>query len=62
LDNNNGWLEEEPKEEKEENEDMENDEEDDAEIADVDDVPIPPVIQFGSNFHVEESSASRDLL
>nr|GEV38923.1 putative reverse transcriptase domain-containing protein [Tanacetum cinerariifolium] len=59
--NNNGWLEEEPKEE-EENEAMENDEEDDAKIADVDDVPIPPVIQFGSNFHVGESSASRDLL
>nr|GEY17232.1 hypothetical protein [Tanacetum cinerariifolium] len=58
-DNNNGWLEEEP-EEKEENEAMEDDEED-AEIADVDDIPIPPVIQF-RNFHVGESSASRDLL
>nr|GEZ98338.1 hypothetical protein [Tanacetum cinerariifolium] len=31
-------------------------------IADADDVPIPPVIQFGSNFHVGESSAIRDLL
>nr|GEV12440.1 putative reverse transcriptase domain, ribonuclease H-like domain, aspartic peptidase domain protein [Tanacetum cinerariifolium] len=31
-------------------------------IADADDVPIPPVIQFGSNFHVGESSATRDLL
>nr|GEY82548.1 putative reverse transcriptase domain-containing protein [Tanacetum cinerariifolium] len=31
-------------------------------IADADDVLIPPVIQFGSNFHVGESSASRDLL
>nr|GEU83481.1 hypothetical protein [Tanacetum cinerariifolium] len=60
LDNNNGWLEEEPEEE-EENEAMENDEEDDAEIADVDDIAIPPVIQF-DNFHVGESSASRDLL
>nr|GEX41647.1 hypothetical protein [Tanacetum cinerariifolium] len=30
-------------------------------IADVDNIPIPPVIQFG-NFHVGESSASRDLL
>nr|GEY31153.1 putative reverse transcriptase domain-containing protein [Tanacetum cinerariifolium] len=39
-----------------------NDEEDDAEIADADNVPIPPVIQFGSNFHVGESSATRDLL
>nr|GEW10132.1 hypothetical protein [Tanacetum cinerariifolium] len=48
-------------EEEEEDEVMENDEEDDAEIADVDDIPIPPVIQFG-NFHVGESSASRDLL
>nr|GEW28209.1 putative reverse transcriptase domain-containing protein [Tanacetum cinerariifolium] len=62
-DNNNGWLEEDPEEEpeEEENEAMVNDEEDDAEITDVDDVPIPPVIQFGSNFHVGESSASRDL-
>nr|GEU38578.1 ribonuclease H-like domain-containing protein [Tanacetum cinerariifolium] len=31
-------------------------------IADVDDVPIPHVIQFGSSFHVGESSATRDLL
>nr|GEV97100.1 hypothetical protein [Tanacetum cinerariifolium] len=31
-------------------------------IADVDDVPIPPVIQFGSNFHVGEILATRDLL
>nr|GEX80454.1 hypothetical protein [Tanacetum cinerariifolium] len=31
-------------------------------IADADDVPIPPVIQFGSNFHIGESSATRDLL
>nr|GEW31712.1 putative reverse transcriptase domain-containing protein [Tanacetum cinerariifolium] len=30
-------------------------------LADVDDVPIPLVIQFGSNFHVGESSATRDL-
>nr|GEZ84719.1 hypothetical protein [Tanacetum cinerariifolium] len=59
--NNNGWLEEEPEEEEKENEAMEDDEEDDAEIADVDNIPIPPVIQFG-NFHVGESSASRDLL
>nr|GFC94556.1 reverse transcriptase domain-containing protein [Tanacetum cinerariifolium] len=28
---------------------------------DVDNIPVPPVIQFG-NFHVGESSASRDLL
>nr|GEY08525.1 putative reverse transcriptase domain-containing protein [Tanacetum cinerariifolium] len=64
--NNNGWLEEDSEEEPEEkeikNEDMVNDEEDDAEIADADDVPIPPVIQLGSNFHVGESSAMRDLL
>nr|GFA56925.1 hypothetical protein [Tanacetum cinerariifolium] len=33
-----------------------------VQIADVDDVPISPVIQFGSNFHIEESSAMRDLL
>nr|GEX73663.1 putative reverse transcriptase domain-containing protein [Tanacetum cinerariifolium] len=64
--NNNGWLEEEPEEEvedeeEEENEAMEDDDEDDAEIADVDNIPIPPVIQF-SNFHIGESSASRDLL
>nr|GEV96300.1 putative reverse transcriptase domain, ribonuclease H-like domain, aspartic peptidase domain protein [Tanacetum cinerariifolium] len=32
-----------------------------VQIADADDVPIPPVIQFGSNFHVGESSATRDL-
>nr|GEX88328.1 hypothetical protein [Tanacetum cinerariifolium] len=32
-----------------------------VQIADVDDIPIPPVVQFG-NFHVGESSASRDLL
>nr|GFC10643.1 hypothetical protein [Tanacetum cinerariifolium] len=31
-------------------------------IPDADDVPIPSVIQFGSNFHVGESSATRDLL
>nr|GEX77198.1 putative reverse transcriptase domain-containing protein [Tanacetum cinerariifolium] len=30
-------------------------------VADVDNIPIPHVIQFG-NFHVGESSASRDLL
>nr|GFA13936.1 hypothetical protein [Tanacetum cinerariifolium] len=48
-------------EEEEKDEAMEDDEEDDAEIADVDNIPIPPVIQFG-NFHVGESSASRDLL
>nr|GEV78478.1 hypothetical protein [Tanacetum cinerariifolium] len=30
-------------------------------IADADDVPIPPVIQFGSNIHIRESSAIRDL-
>nr|GEY92904.1 hypothetical protein [Tanacetum cinerariifolium] len=33
-----------------------------VQIADVDDVPIPHVIQFGSNFHIGESSAMRDLL
>nr|GEV53613.1 hypothetical protein [Tanacetum cinerariifolium] len=33
-----------------------------VQIADADDVPIPPVIQFGSNFHVRESSATKDLL
>nr|GEU36588.1 retrotransposon protein, putative, Ty3-gypsy subclass [Tanacetum cinerariifolium] len=33
-----------------------------VQIADADDVPIPHVIQFGSNFHVGESSATRDLL
>nr|GEV12438.1 hypothetical protein [Tanacetum cinerariifolium] len=33
-----------------------------VQITDVDDVPIPPVIQFGSNFHIGESSATRDLL
>nr|GEZ35521.1 hypothetical protein [Tanacetum cinerariifolium] len=33
-----------------------------AQIADADDVPIPPVIQFGSNIHVGESLATRDLL
>nr|GEY37643.1 hypothetical protein [Tanacetum cinerariifolium] len=32
-----------------------------VQIADVDNISVPPVIQFG-NFHVEESSASRDLL
>nr|GEY86357.1 hypothetical protein [Tanacetum cinerariifolium] len=32
-----------------------------VQIADVDNIPVPPVIQF-SNFHVGESSASRDLL
>nr|GEU33527.1 hypothetical protein [Tanacetum cinerariifolium] len=30
-------------------------------IVDADDVPIPPVIQFGGNFHIGESSAMRDL-
>nr|GEZ27830.1 putative reverse transcriptase domain-containing protein [Tanacetum cinerariifolium] len=30
--------------------------------ADADDVPIPPVIQFGSNFYVGKRSATRDLL
>nr|GEY04722.1 hypothetical protein [Tanacetum cinerariifolium] len=33
-----------------------------VQIADADDVPIPPVIQFGSNFHIRESSTIRDLL
>nr|GEV05869.1 hypothetical protein [Tanacetum cinerariifolium] len=33
-----------------------------VQIAEAGDVPIPLVIQFGSNFHVGESSASRDLL
>nr|GFC72559.1 hypothetical protein [Tanacetum cinerariifolium] len=33
-----------------------------VQIADVDDVSIPHVIQFRSNFHVGESSATRDLL
>nr|GEU46593.1 hypothetical protein [Tanacetum cinerariifolium] len=33
-----------------------------VQIANVDDVPIPPVIQFGSNFHIGESSSMRDLL
>nr|GFA00927.1 hypothetical protein [Tanacetum cinerariifolium] len=65
-DNNNGWLEEDPEEEPEEeeieDENMVNDDEDDAEIADADNVPIPPVIQFGNNFHVGESSATSDLL
>nr|GEV94187.1 putative reverse transcriptase domain-containing protein [Tanacetum cinerariifolium] len=54
--------EEEPEEEEEEEDEaIKDDDEDDAEIADVDNIPIPPVIQFG-NFHVGESSASRDLL
>nr|GFB68566.1 hypothetical protein [Tanacetum cinerariifolium] len=65
-DNNNGWLEEDPEEEHEEeeieDEDMVNNDEDDDEITDADDVPIPPVILFGSNFYVGESSATRDLL
>nr|GEU37433.1 hypothetical protein [Tanacetum cinerariifolium] len=33
-----------------------------VQIADADDVPIPPVIHFGSNFQVGESSATRYLL
>nr|GEU99529.1 putative reverse transcriptase domain-containing protein [Tanacetum cinerariifolium] len=33
-----------------------------VQIVDANDVPIPPIIQFGSNFHVGESSATRDLL
>nr|GEW27365.1 putative reverse transcriptase domain-containing protein [Tanacetum cinerariifolium] len=33
-----------------------------VQIANADDVPIPHVIQFGSNFHVGKSSATRDLL
>nr|GEY21292.1 transcription initiation factor TFIID subunit 15 [Tanacetum cinerariifolium] len=33
-----------------------------VQIADADDVLIPPVIQFGSNFHIGESSTTRDLL
>nr|GEX42258.1 putative polyprotein [Tanacetum cinerariifolium] len=61
-----GWgktyPEEELEEEEIEDEDMVNDEEDVAEIADADDIPIPLIIQFGSNFHVGESSATRDLL
>nr|GEW46567.1 putative polyprotein [Tanacetum cinerariifolium] len=60
--------EEEPKEEEIEDEIIVNDEddkgneEDDTEIANVDYVPIPPVIQFGGNFHIKESSTIRDLL
>nr|GEZ15777.1 hypothetical protein [Tanacetum cinerariifolium]GEZ17742.1 hypothetical protein [Tanacetum cinerariifolium] len=59
--------EEEHEEEEIEDENMVNDkddegnEKDDTENADADDVPIPPVIQFGSNFHIGESSAMRDL-
>nr|GEV55019.1 putative reverse transcriptase domain-containing protein [Tanacetum cinerariifolium] len=33
-----------------------------VQIANADDVPITLVIQFGSNFHVRESSATKDLL
>nr|GEX36675.1 putative reverse transcriptase domain-containing protein [Tanacetum cinerariifolium] len=33
-----------------------------VQIADADDVLIPHVIQFGSNFHIGESSAMRDFL
>nr|GEU67297.1 putative reverse transcriptase domain-containing protein [Tanacetum cinerariifolium] len=55
-DNDNGWLEEDLKEEPEEEEI-----EEENMIVDADDVPIPHVIQFGSNFHVGESSAMRDL-
>nr|GEV64936.1 hypothetical protein [Tanacetum cinerariifolium] len=33
-----------------------------VQISNANDVPIPPVIYFGSNFHVGESSATRDLL
>nr|GEX11339.1 hypothetical protein [Tanacetum cinerariifolium] len=33
-----------------------------VQIANADDVPIPPVIQFGGNFYIGESSAMRDLL
>nr|GFD58130.1 hypothetical protein [Tanacetum cinerariifolium] len=33
-----------------------------VQIVDADDVPIPPVIHFGSYFHIGESSAMRDLL
>nr|GEX15151.1 hypothetical protein [Tanacetum cinerariifolium] len=33
-----------------------------VQIANVDDVPIPPVIQFGGNFYIGESSGMRDLL
>nr|GEX22492.1 hypothetical protein [Tanacetum cinerariifolium] len=33
-----------------------------VQISDVDDVPIPPVIRFGSKFHIGESSAMRELL
>nr|GEY38332.1 hypothetical protein [Tanacetum cinerariifolium] len=32
-----------------------------VQITNVDNIPVPPVIQFG-NFHVGESSASRDIL
>nr|GEU53979.1 hypothetical protein [Tanacetum cinerariifolium] len=55
---------EEPAEKEIKDEEMVNDKdhEDDAEIADANDVPIPPVIQFGCNFHIRESSAIRDLL
>ncbi|GKG49253.1 hypothetical protein Tco_0515705, partial [Tanacetum coccineum] len=31
-------------------------------IADVNDEPVPPVIQFGHNFHVGESSSTGTLL
>nr|GFA28134.1 hypothetical protein [Tanacetum cinerariifolium] len=33
-----------------------------VQITDADEVPIPPVIQFGSNFYVGESSSTKDLL
>ncbi|GJZ75438.1 putative reverse transcriptase domain-containing protein [Tanacetum coccineum] len=31
-------------------------------IVDANDVPVPPIIQFGDNFHVGESSSTRALL
>ncbi|GKG54303.1 hypothetical protein Tco_0557826, partial [Tanacetum coccineum] len=31
-------------------------------IVDANDEPVPPVIQFGGNFHVGESSSTRALL
>ncbi|GKD80568.1 hypothetical protein Tco_1347407, partial [Tanacetum coccineum] len=31
-------------------------------IADANDEPVPPVIQFGGNYHVRESSSTRTLL
>nr|GFC16723.1 hypothetical protein [Tanacetum cinerariifolium] len=59
--NQNGWIEEDPKEEEDPEEDPKEDDDDDMEIDDEAE-PIPPIALFSQNFHFSKSSSTTDLL